>query len=390
MPSPRVVPTQRPYWLVLSLALLLGLSWAVGVLLGGADRFAPHWFYVAILMAASKLGLRGAAIAAVAGGILAGPLLPADVAAGRSQLVTDWMSRMAWFVAVGQAMALILARRARAERALQHSRLTITALTERLWEQHAEDGLRARLEARIRRALKGDRLRIVFQPIVDLRDGRVRGVEALSRFDLEPRRDPQLWFEEATRLGLGVELEMLAMRAALDKADLGPELFLSVNLSPASMCDPAFAELLQDLGSRQIIVEATEHHPVDDYAVLHQPLAALRGAGGKLAVDDAGAGFASLRHILELGPELIKLDRELVRHVDDDPARRALATGLIAFAEAAGASIVAEGIQTEAELETLRSLGVHLGQGFLLCRPVPLSELALDGGGRVLDLHAVG
>lgn len=366
-----------------TLAVFLALGWAGGILLGGADRFAPHWFYGPILLGASAFGFRGAAAVAAAAGILAGPLLPADVAAGSAQPVTDWVSRLAWFLAVGQAMALVMGRRLHAERQLHQSRKTVTALTERLWQQHAEDGVRTRLEARVRRALRGDRLRIVFQPIVDLRDGRVRGVEALSRFDLEPRRDPNLWFEEAGRVGLGVELEILALRTALRKADLPGGLFLSVNLSPAGMCSPAFMDVLAEAEPRALVVETTEHQAVDDYATMAAPLEALRASGGRLAVDDAGAGFASLRHILELGPELIKLDRELVRHVDDDPARRALATGLIAFAEELGASIVAEGIQTEAELDALRALGVELGQGFFLCRPLPLAELALDEGGHM-------
>jgi EAL domain-containing protein (putative c-di-GMP-specific phosphodiesterase class I) len=374
-------------WLAaVSVAVLLALGWGAGYVLGGTDHFAPHWFYVPILFGAGRFGFPGTAVVALAAGVLAGPLLPAEVTTGRAQLLSDWLGRLGWFLFIGQAMAWVISRRIRTEEALNATWRTVGVLTERLRQHQDGEERRTRVEVRVNTALKGERLRMVFQPIVDLFTGRVVGLEALSRFDLDPRRDPHLWFSEARAVGRGAELELLALRRALDPIPVQDGLFVSVNLSPATMCAPGFADILADPPACSLVIEATEHEPVDDYSQLVEPLGLLRGCGGKLAVDDAGAGFASLRHILELGPELIKLDRELVRHVDDDPARRALATGLIAFAEELGASIVAEGIQTAAELETLRSLGVEMGQGYHLCRPLPLAELALDEGGHVTAL----
>lgn len=124
-------------------------------------------------------------------------------------------------------------------------------------------------------------------------------------------------------------------------------------------------------------MEITEHAPVADYDALVKPLAELRARGGRLAVDDVGAGFASLRHILRLAPDVIKLDISLTRHVDSDPAVRALAAALIALASELGLSVVSEGIETRQELDALRSLGVLSGQGFYLGRPVPIEQFTM-------------
>jgi len=127
---------------------------------------------------------------------------------------------------------------------------------------------------------------------------------------------------------------------------------------------------------RPLALEVTEHAPVEDYAVLRDALAPLRKSGIRLAIDDAGAGYSSLQHIIQLRPDIIKLDMSLTKSIDSDQARRALASALTFFAREVGSVIVAEGIETEAELATLQRLDVSRGQGYLLGRPGDLAQAA--------------
>lgn len=231
----------------------------------------------------------------------------------------------------------------------------------------------ARQAQQIRRVLSGEGLSMVFQPIADIADGSVVGLEALARFAAEPQRTPDVWFGEAAEIGLLVELEIAAARAALARLEDLPEgSYLSVNVSPATVTSPLFQQLIQLSPARRLVIEVTEHAPVEDYGSLADALRDFRSDGGRLAVDDAGAGFASLRHILRLAPDLIKLDVSLTRGIDADEASQALASALVSFASRIHAAIVAEGIETSEELATLRELGVAFGQGFFLARPGPV------------------
>jgi EAL domain-containing protein (putative c-di-GMP-specific phosphodiesterase class I)/DNA-binding NarL/FixJ family response regulator len=239
--------------------------------------------------------------------------------------------------------------------------------------QRADTARRNELrEDRIRRALDDDNvMEIVFQPICTL-GGEMKGAEALARFHATPRRGPDKWFAEAALVGLGPELELKAAAAALASLPaLSPDLFLAVNVSPETVRSESFRALLGGEAKR-IVVEITEHAPVDDYDLLKSALDPLRELGLRLAVDDAGAGFASLRHILNLAPDIIKLDRTLIDRIDEDRSRQALAAGLISFAEKIGATIVAEGIEREEEVRALVELGVGHGQGYFFARPGPL------------------
>lgn len=229
---------------------------------------------------------------------------------------------------------------------------------------------------RIRRVLSGEGLEMVFQPIADLRNGKIAGLEALARFSGEPQQDPDRWFAEASPAGLLVELETAAVMLAVARMeDLAPETYLSVNLSPQTILTPAFKELFPIASRHRLVVEITEHAPVEDYESLRTALSDYRDGGGRLAVDDAGAGFASLRHILRLAPDIIKLDLSITRGIDSDQASQALADALVSFAARIGATIVAEGIETTEELAALLALGVTHGQGFYLSRP---GEVPLD------------
>ena len=236
----------------------------------------------------------------------------------------------------------------------------------------------AELESRLRRMrhiLDQDEITMVFQPIFDLATAQMVGVEALARFPSTPHQSPDKWFAEATDLGLGSDLEMLAVRAAVSQIDaLDPGAYMAVNISPSTATNPALAGLLATGGSR-IVVELTEHAAVDEYDQLIEALRPLRSLGARVAVDDAGSGYASLRHILRLRPDIIKLDIDLTRGIDTDPARRALAAALVSFANEIDATVVAEGIETDLELDTLRQLQVRTGQGYHLARPGALIDI---------------
>jgi EAL domain-containing protein (putative c-di-GMP-specific phosphodiesterase class I) len=214
---------------------------------------------------------------------------------------------------------------------------------------------------------------LVYQPIYRLPTKDVVGYEALARFDGEPSRPPDVWFREAAEVGLGLDLELAATRVALEALDALPaDAYLSLNLSHRAAVSPRVLETFDGTLLRRIVVEITEHEPVEDYDELATALERLRGRGARIAIDDAGAGFASLRHTLRLDPDVIKLDISLTRHIDGDRGKRALAKALISFAEEMRMDIVAEGIETKDELETLLGLGARLGQGFYLARPAPL------------------
>jgi len=232
---------------------------------------------------------------------------------------------------------------------------------------------RTRVE-RIEELLSGDRLAMVFQPIVDLATGDQVGNEALARFDTEPVRSPDIWFAEAKEVGLGTQLELAAISSAVGQIDeLPPDTFLAVNVSPETVVSPYFHAALRGAPPERLALEITEHARVDDYGSLLAALSPLRKAGTRLAVDDAGAGFSSFRHILRLEPEIIKLDIAITHDIDHDPVRQALASALVTFGSTLGATIIAEGVETKAELEALKTMGVACGQGFLLGKPRPLS-----------------
>ncbi|MGZ4357729.1 MAG: EAL domain-containing protein [Gaiellaceae bacterium] len=229
------------------------------------------------------------------------------------------------------------------------------------------------LVERIRQTIDESRFEPVFQPIVDLGESRLVGVEALSRFSGTPAQSPDAWFADAGRVGLRTELELATAQAAAAQFRVRkPDAYLAINLSSETL--PRCGELVDQVGGERLVIEITEHAAIDDYDTLRPWLDALGDRGVRLAVDDAGAGFASLRHTLQLSPDFIKLDISLIRGIDADRRRQALATGLIGFADELGAAIIAEGIETKAELETLRNLGVRYGQGYFLGKPGPLPQ----------------
>ena len=230
------------------------------------------------------------------------------------------------------------------------------------------------MRARVRSAIDSGGPRMVFQPIAEVDSRRTVAYEALARFDQAPSRTPDVWFDEAARVGLSAPLELSAVANALDVLPhLPADAALTINISPEVVTGPDLAPMLDRADIRErVVVEITEHLRIADYGSLVAALDHLRAGGLRVAVDDAGAGFASLQHILRLRPDIIKLDIGLVRDIDTDPVKRSLAAALVNFAEETGATLIAEGVETAAELATLTGLGVRWAQGYHLGRPAPL------------------
>jgi EAL domain-containing protein (putative c-di-GMP-specific phosphodiesterase class I) len=165
---------------------------------------------------------------------------------------------------------------------------------------------------------------------------------------------------------------------------------MAINVSPSTLLASAFYELIASASPQRTVIELTEHAPVEDYDVLNASVGRIRQLGGRLSIDDAGAGFASLSHILRLAPDFIKLDKTLTAGIEGDHSQQALAAGLISFADRIGATIIAEGIEREQQVSVLSELGVPYGQGYHLARPGPLSVELLTAGNRLADRSCGG
>lgn len=246
-----------------------------------------------------------------------------------------------------------------------------TALAERLRRRMRSERLQTE-DRKVRLAMNREVIAVgpamLLQPIIDLNTGLAVGFEALARFPSE--QPAEVCFAEAWSLGVGAELELRAVDAALELLGLlGRDEFLAINVSPAVIVEQKFLDTILNVGSNRIVIEVTEHQPVESYEDLALACKQLQDQGIRIAIDDAGAGYASLHHILSLSPDIIKFDISLTRDIDVDPVKRTLVVSLLQFAKDTRAMVIAEGIETEAELATLKTLGVPLGQGFHIARP---------------------
>jgi EAL domain-containing protein (putative c-di-GMP-specific phosphodiesterase class I) len=218
-----------------------------------------------------------------------------------------------------------------------------------------------------------DLIRPVYQPIYDLARSRICGYEVLARFELEPKHSPIAWLEAAEEHGLDEPMQTALFEAGLrGRGKLPENCFLTINISPSALlCEPLQAAIENEERLDAVVIELTEREAVDDYATLNGVIEMVRRRGGMIAVDDAGAGYASLQHIMCLRPEFIKLDRALVAGLDADPAKLALVEAVGSFAARIDSWVVAEGIERGGELDAVRSIGVPLAQGFGLGMPAP-------------------
>lgn len=356
-------------WLAV-IALLLALSWSVVFSAGGTQTAWPHVFYLPIVLAALPFGRKGGMGAGLAATLLCGPLMPMDTAAGVAQGVANWATRGGFFIAVGllAGATVDVLRRSLTDSVVEQVEHEIALATAASRPPDLEAG------RRIRHMLDERALHTVFQPIFSLTDGRLVAVEALTRFDAEAYRPPDVWFNEAAHVGMSLALDLAVIEMALGAVEhLPDEVALHLNVEPPTLADPRLLELLATAGPhRRVVIEVTEHAVIEDHRRLELARNQLRDRGIQFAVDDTGAGFSSLRHIVRLSPDMIKIDRSLVHNLRQSPLQEAMARALVQFALDTGTVLVAEGIEDQADLVAWQKLGAHTAQGYHLARPGPL------------------
>lgn len=252
-------------------------------------------------------------------------------------------------------------------------RMMASLIVDQLEAEEMQSAAREGATASIRALMEGGVLETVFQPVVRLEDRSVMFVEALSRFETDPPRPPDEWFAAAWTAGLGPELELLAVRSALKELEKLPShVKMSFNLSPETALGPELIPLLSAVDATRLIVEVTEHANIVHYEPLRQALRDVRALGVSLAIDDVGSGHSGLQRLLELTPDVLKLDMSITRNLHSDPLRRSLAGAIASFASNAGLATVAEGVETTEEADALRDLGIGAAQGYLFGRPAPM------------------
>jgi EAL domain-containing protein (putative c-di-GMP-specific phosphodiesterase class I) len=222
-------------------------------------------------------------------------------------------------------------------------------------------------------AIAGEGVTAAYQPIIDVARGVVVGYEALARFTNPTVTNPEEWFAAARQYRIADQLEAATMTAAFaHRSSLPVNCFLAVNVSPDELAQPAVRNVLDRQGDLAgVVIELTEQTRIESYLALEPYLDRYRAAGALIAVDDAGSGYAGLRHLLSLRPAIIKLDRHFVHGIDHDEAKRALLEMLGTFADRTNCWVLAEGVERSEELDVLVKLNVPLAQGYLLGRPAP-------------------
>lgn len=223
----------------------------------------------------------------------------------------------------------------------------------------------------IEKVLSGTGLRLASQPIVDIVHARVVGYELLARFSGPPEAGPDVWFRWAETFGMGAALDVQVVTIALAlRQRLPPDTFLTINIDPHHLSDVELVDTFAAAGSLdRVVIELTEHSAIHDYDAMVELLKPLRAAGAKIAIDDAGSGYAGMQWLLALSPDLVKIDRALIDHVDEDEIKTALVEMLGAMADRIDAWVLAEGVERASELDVLMRMGVPLVQGYLLARP---------------------
>ena len=350
------------------LVTLLG-AWFVTYLAGGTESVAPQAFYVPILVAATRFRWHTAVLTAIGAGVLAGPASLLDVKASVAQSTGNWVGRLVVFVVI----ALLVSW-------LSHESRPAILRTVR-------DSRDAR---ELRAGLARGELVVHYQPIFELDTEAIVGVEALVRWQ-HPQRGlvpPAAFIPLAERTGLIVPLEIFVLTEATQQtarwraADSGcTPLTVAVNISATHLDDSdivahvAAALASSGLEPGHLCVEITETAMIRDFGSAFERVVELRRLGVQIALDDFGTGLSSLAYLQKLPIDIVKIDRSFVMEVDTDARSEAVISGIAMLAQAMGSSLVAEGIETQGQLDALRAIGCRRGQGFLVGRPVPAEEL---------------
>lgn len=341
----------------------LGGAWAANYAAGGSHTAAPHLFYLPIVLAAVHFRWPVVLATAVTAGLLAGPALPAEVSAGVQQAPQVWLLRLVMFVVIGAVLAFLIRGRPEPLRSTMQDSLT---------------------SIRLLQALQRSQIEVHYQPLYQLRDQQIIGLEALARWE-EPRRgglSPNEFIPPAERTGAIRALDQHVLRTATAQAqhwrtDLDRPLRLSVNVSATCFKE---GNLIHDvtaaldhsgLPTHALELELTESALIDNIGDAVEQIHQLRSLGVRIAIDDFGAGHASLGYLNRFEVDTIKLDRSLLLRATTNNRAHDVLAGVTRLLNDLDVEIVAEGIETEDQAMLLRELGVHIGQGFHLGRPLP-------------------
>lgn len=355
-------------------ALLFAATTAVVTALmawtGGAPSTLGHLYYIPILYVAVRHGARAAAVAGVVAGLAAGPWMRSSIEGVEHQKLSTWLVRLVLLVVVG-VVAAWLAREEPRPLAVTFRDLALVQ--------------------RLRAAIRHDHVKVHFQPLIDLNDGTVGGVEALCRWT-DPQRGPMspaTFIPAAERRGVIDAVGRRVLDRSLDQAKRwvadGQKGFLvTVNVSAVQLSDPRFMTELAaavnriEPGEFRLCVEITETAIMADPARALTTLRAARALGVRIALDDFGTGQSSLAYLADFPIDIIKIDQSFVANVGRDSKSHALVNAMVQMAHSLGALTIAEGIETPAQLEALRSLGCTMGQGYYLGRPAEASAVVWE------------
>lgn len=359
----RLAPVLAVFWIVLGLVA----SWALSYSAGGSKTAFPHLFYVPIILGAVRFSWVGGAVSALIAGLLAGPALPADVAADAAQPTESWLLRLAIFLSIGLFLAWVLRDRTESIGRTIHDTL---------------------LSSRLLRAIQRGELEVFYQPIISMTDREIVAVEALSRWrDARGNTiSPTEFVPAAERVGAIASLDRFVMERAMAQVQDWSRRFspigASVNLSAKGFADADLCgqvERLLDrtgLPARQLQLELTESALIDDVSGAQAQIGRLRQLGVKVAIDDFGAGQASLGYLTTFAVDTVKIDRSLVERVAEEPRTARLVAGIIELFRAIDLATVAEGVETAEQYVHLQSAGCRLAQGYYVGRPVSADEMA--------------
>ncbi|HET7388175.1 MAG TPA: EAL domain-containing protein [Nocardioidaceae bacterium] len=345
----------------------LGVAWLASYIAGGSHTALPHLFYVPIVLAAVRFSWAGAVGSAVGAGVLAGPLLPADVAAGSDQPLGGWLLRLVIFVGIGLFVAWL---------ARDSSESIPRAFQD------------AVLSGRLLQGIERGEVHVVYQPIVDMKTGRITAVEALARWT-QPRHgevSPGEFIPVAERTGAVAALDRFVLKEAVNQVQCwstpSAPLKVSVNVSATRFAQDDLVENVEAALTRsglpggQLQLEITESALIHDVSSAAAQIARVRALGVRVAVDDFGAGHASLSYLDSFAIDTVKIDRSLTSRVVAEPRTARLVSGIIHLFASIDLEVVGEGIETAEDYVHMQSLGCLLGQGFYIGRPVPAEEMA--------------
>jgi EAL domain-containing protein (putative c-di-GMP-specific phosphodiesterase class I) len=348
----------------LIIACQLVASVLLALALGGAGKAAPHWFYVPVVCAGARFGLSGVLVTGLAAGVLAGPAVPLDVAAGVSQTPADWLTRAAFFVLIGMFVSTVLERS--------------TSELQRELDDH-------RSERDLRDALDQDQFRLVYQPVFNLGDESLCGVEALVRWEhplrglVPPGEFIPLAEQSDLIVRIGAWVLEDACRQVRDWEGLleeGQPFKVAVNVSGRQLTHDGFAEQVRGVLERtglppsRLCLEVTETALVQDLDSSNEKLLALKALGVTVAVDDFGTGYGSLVYLQKLPVDVVKIDRAFVAGITFNEEDRVIVSSVVSLAHSLRKVALAEGVETIEQLEGLRALGCDHGQGYFFERPV--------------------